>query len=171
MVLCLPLLVLILTGLWQVGRITQIQQDVWNSAREAARDASLAQDDLPAVAAKVLTYLQGVDPGAFGKGHSTTVMPSVVALPANTIGYTCWDNTANREIFTVTFSNLTNAGSASPSAMKQLDLYRIGVQVPFASIALTTLTAIGGTGRLSATVVWASMVDSAFQIAPRLPAE
>ena len=36
---CLPLLVLILSGLWEVGRITEVQGILSNSAREAARDA------------------------------------------------------------------------------------------------------------------------------------
>ena len=31
----LPLMVLVLTGLWEVGRITQVDEVMWNSAREA----------------------------------------------------------------------------------------------------------------------------------------
>ena len=45
---CLPLLSLILTGLWQVGRITEMQQVIWNSAREASRDASVGSNNLSA---------------------------------------------------------------------------------------------------------------------------
>ena len=99
---CLPLLVLILSGLWEVGRFTEVQQVLWNGGREAARDASLGQDNLQAVAANLLVYLQGAEQTAFGKGHSTTMIAPVVTLPANTTGYTCWDNTANRELFTMT---------------------------------------------------------------------
>ncbi len=32
---CLPLMCLVLTGLWEVGRITQVSEVMWNSAREA----------------------------------------------------------------------------------------------------------------------------------------
>ena len=32
---CLPLMLLVLTGLWEVGRITQVSEVMWNSAREA----------------------------------------------------------------------------------------------------------------------------------------
>ena len=32
---CLPLLCLVLTGLWEVGRIVQVSEVMWNSAREA----------------------------------------------------------------------------------------------------------------------------------------
>ena len=46
---CLPLMCLVLTGLWEVGRITQVAEVMWNSAREAVRDASLGQDTLQTV--------------------------------------------------------------------------------------------------------------------------
>ncbi len=55
---CLPLMCLILTGLWEVGRITQVAEVMWDSAREAARDASLGQDNLQTVTTNLLTYLQ-----------------------------------------------------------------------------------------------------------------
>ena len=60
--------VLILTGLWEVGRITEVQQVLWNAAREAARDASLGQDNPSRPSAtNLLTYLQGAEQTAFGK--------------------------------------------------------------------------------------------------------
>ena len=47
---CLPLLWLLLLGLWEVGRITEVTKVMWNSAREGARDASMGQDNLATVA-------------------------------------------------------------------------------------------------------------------------
>jgi Flp pilus assembly protein TadG len=168
---CLPLVIMILAGLWQVGRITEVQVVVWNSAREAARDASLGQDNLSTVASNLLTYLQGAEKTAFGAGHSTSMISPVVSLPANTTGYTCWDNTKNQELFTITFSDLTDTSTTDPTTMDQLDLYQIGVQVPYSSIAWSSLVPIPGTTRLSVAVVWASMVDSPFQLTPTLPAQ
>jgi Flp pilus assembly protein TadG len=168
---CLPLLVLIMTGLWQVGRFTEVQQVMWNGGREAARDASLGQDNLEAVATNLLTYLQGAEQTAFGRGHSTSMIAPVVTLPANTTGYTCWDNTANKELFTMTFTDMTNPSVTDPTGMTQLDLYQIGVQVPFSSISWSPVTQIGGMTRLKVTVVWTSLVDTPFQIAPDLPAQ
>jgi hypothetical protein len=95
----------------------------------------------------------------------------VVTLPANTTGYTCWDNTANRELFTITFTDITNTGVTDPTAMKQLDHYQIGVQVPYASVGWLPVARITGRTRLYVVVDWASLVDSPFQIAPSLPAE
>ena len=81
---CLPLMCLVLSGLLEVGRITQVAEVMWNSAREAARDASLGQDNLQTVTTNLLTYLQSADPTAFGQGHQTTVIAPVISLSANT---------------------------------------------------------------------------------------
>jgi Flp pilus assembly protein TadG len=168
---CLPLLLMILAGLWEVGRITEVQEVMWNSAREAARDASLGEDNLQAVATNLLIYLQGADKTAFPTGHSTSMIAPVVSLPANTYGYTCWDNTTSKELFTMTFEDLTNTSVTDPTGMKQLDVYQIGVQVPYSSIQLTSIVPVAGMTRLTVTVVWASLIDSPFQIAPYLPAQ
>ena len=141
---CLPLMLMILTGLWQVGRITEVQEVMWNSAREAARDASLGQDNLQTVATNLLTYLQGADKTAFPTGHSTRMIAPVVTLPANTYGYTCWDNTTNKELFTMTFTDLTKTSVTDPTGMSQLDLYQIGVQVPTPASSWTTVVPIAG---------------------------
>jgi Flp pilus assembly protein TadG len=168
---CLPLVCLILTGLWQVGRITEVSEVMWNSAREAARDASLGDDNLQAVATSLLNYLQSAEPKAFAQGHQTAMIAPVISLPANTTGYTCWDNTANRELFTMTFTDITNSSVTDPTAMSQLDVYKIGVQVPFSSIEWSPVVPIAGMSRISVAVVWTSMVDSPFQIVPNLPAQ
>jgi hypothetical protein len=144
---------------------------MWNSAREAARDASLGQNNLKTVTNNLLTYLQSAEPSAFGKGHSTTIKAPVVTLPANTTGYTCWDTTANRELFTITFADFTDPTITDPTAMLQLDRYEIGVQVPYASVGWLPVAQITGKSRLYVAVDWASMVDSPFQIAPYLPAQ
>ena len=88
---CLPLMCLILTGLWEVGRITQVAEVMWDSARKR-RDASLGQDKLQTVTTNLLTDLQSAEPTAFGQGHQTTVMAPVISLPSNTTGYTCWEH-------------------------------------------------------------------------------
>jgi len=168
---CLPLMFVLLFGLWEVGRITEVQGVMWNSGREGARDASTGQANLLAVANNLLLYLQGAEPTAFGQGHATTMKAPVVTLPANTYGYTCWDTTANRELFTMTFTDVTTPSITDPALMLQLDHFQIGVQVPYASVGWLPTAQITGKTRLYVTVDWASMVDSPFQIAPYLPAQ
>jgi len=169
--LCLPVISTILLGLLEVGRITEVENVMWNSGREGARDASMGQANLSAVAANLLVYLQGAEPTAFGQGHSTSMIAPVITLPANTYGYTCWDNTANQELFTMTFTDVTNTSVTDPTGMSQLDRYQIGIQVPYSSVGWLPTAQITGITRLSVTVEWVSLVDSPFQIAPYLPAD
>jgi Flp pilus assembly protein TadG len=168
---CLPLMCLVLTGLWEVGRITEVSEVMWNSAREAARDASLGEDNLQTVTSNLLTYLQNAEPTAFGKGHSTSLIAPVVSLPASSYGYTCWDNTAGQELFTMSFTDVTQPSVTDPTAMNQLDVYQIGVSVPYNSVRLSPVARVTSLSRLSVTVCWASMVDAPFSITPTRPAE
>jgi len=169
--LCLPLLVAILFGLWEVGRITEVGAVLWNAGREAGRDASLGTENLLTVSNNLLTYLQAAEPSAFGQGHSTSMITPVVTMPANTTGYTCWDNTANRELFTITFTDVTKPTVTDPTAMSQLDIYTIGIQVPSKNFAWIPSSNFTGITRLNAAATWTSMVDSPFNIAPSLPAQ
>jgi Flp pilus assembly protein TadG len=169
-VFALPLFILLI-GLWEVGRITEVEGVMWNSAREAARDASLGDSDLPTVAANLLTYLQAAEPTAFGANHTTTMISPVITLPANAVGYTCWDTTANRELFTMSFVDATDTSVTDPTAMAQLDRSEIVVSVPYASIGWLRSAKVTGASRLTATVDWVSMVDAPFSIPPVLPAQ
>src|SRR5262245_18487954 len=118
---CLPFFFLVLYGVWEVGRMTEGQNVVWHSGREAARDASLGQDNLAVVANNLLVYLQSAEPTAFGKGHATSMIAPVISMAPSFYGYTCWDSVANRELFTVTFTDITNPAITDPTQMAQLD--------------------------------------------------
>lgn len=168
---CLPVLFVFLAGLWEVGRMVEVQQVLCNAAREAARDASIGQDNLKTVATNLTSYLQSAEQTAFPPSHSTSLISPVISLPSGTTGYTCWDSTANREMFTVTFKDVTNTKVTDPTNMSQLDHYEIGLQVPYKSVSWSPLAQITNTTRLSVLVDWASMVDSPFSITPSLPAE
>lgn len=167
---CVPILFLVLAGIWEVARITEVQQVMWNSVREAARDCSTGQTDFQTVANQLTTYLQSAEPGAFGYGHSTTLKAPTVTLPANTTGWMCWDTTANKELFTVTFRDLTNTAATDPTSMSQLDVYEVGIQVPYSSVGFQAVATITGKTRLYSNVTWASMQDSPYTITPYLPA-
>jgi hypothetical protein len=149
----------------------EVQQVAWNSAREGARDASMGQASLQAVATNLVLYLQSAEPTAFGSGHSTSLIAPVITVPANSYGYTCWDNTSNRELFTMMFSDITNTSVTDPTGMSQLDIYSLTVSYPYASIGWLPVAQITGITRLSVTVDWAALVDSPFTISPSLPAQ
>jgi Flp pilus assembly protein TadG len=169
--ICLPFLFLLLLGVWEVGRITEVQQVMWNSAREAARDGSLSQDNLTAVANNLAVYLQSAEPNAFAAGHATSLIPPVVSLPANTTGFTCWDTTANRELFTITFSDLTQPTVTDPTGMSQLDRFKIGINTPYTSIRWSPIARFTGVSRLFVEVTWVCMRDAPFDLPVSLPAQ
>jgi Flp pilus assembly protein TadG len=169
--LCLPLIVLLMLGIWEVGRIAQVSNVLWNAARESARDASLGQDNLQTVATNLTTYLQNALPNAFNPSHSTSLISPTISLPANTTGYTCWDNTANEEMFTITFTDVTQTSVTDPTGMHKLDHYQIGIQVPYTTVGWTAAPQISGVNRLSVVVDWACMLDTPFSVTPSLPAQ
>lgn len=55
--LTLPLILLMLLGMWEVGRMVQVQQLVENSAREAGRQASTGLRTLSEIEAQARDYL------------------------------------------------------------------------------------------------------------------
>ena len=169
---CLPLLFTILYGLWEVGRAVEVQNVMNNSAREGARDASMGQTSLLQMAQNVQLYLQSAEPSAFGKSTDSISWKSpVITVPAGSYGYTCWDTTANKELFTILFTDVTNNTITDPTGMAQLDHYKISVSTPYASVGWLSVAVITGMTRINVSVDWACMVDSPFTIAPYLPAQ
>jgi Flp pilus assembly protein TadG len=168
---CLPVIVLFMLGMWEVGRIVEVSNVMWNGAREAARDASTGGDNLQTVATNLIGYLQAAEPTAFRQGDATTLQAPTITLPSNTTGYTCWDTTANVELFTITFTDVTAPAVTDPTKMSRLDVYQIGIQVPYSTAGWTAAPLITGENRFSVTVTWACMVDSPFTITGSLPAQ
>ncbi|MFO0970474.1 MAG: TadE/TadG family type IV pilus assembly protein [Gemmataceae bacterium] len=55
--ICLPILVLLLTGIWEVGRMVEVQQLMTNACREGGRQASTGVKTISQVKQTVITYL------------------------------------------------------------------------------------------------------------------
>lgn len=54
---CLPLLLIMLVGVWEVGRLVEVQQLLCNAVREGGRQASTGNKDLASVQQYVVNYL------------------------------------------------------------------------------------------------------------------
>src|SRR5438067_88543 len=102
MALVAPLLVFLLLGLWEVGRLVEAQQILSNAAREAGRQASTGMKSTAQIQQSALTYIQMAGLSSAGT--------------------------------TVTFTNMTNGGAASPQAAAQLDQLKITVTMPTANV-------------------------------------
>jgi Flp pilus assembly protein TadG len=168
---CMPVIALLMLGLWEVGRIVEVSNVMWNGAREAARDASTGGDNLKTVATNLAGYLQAAEPTAFRQGDAWTLQAPTISLPSNSTGYTCWDTTANVELFTISFTDVTTPSVTDPTSMSKLDVFQIGISVPYSTVGWTAVPLITGETRFSVTVTWACMLDSPFTITGYLPAQ
>lgn len=54
---CLPMLLIVLTGIWEVGRMVQVQNVVWNCAREGGRQAAAGLNSNATTVQYMVNYL------------------------------------------------------------------------------------------------------------------
>jgi Flp pilus assembly protein TadG len=81
--LTLPLLLLIVLGIWEVGRMVQVQQIVSNAAREGGRQAASGAFTNAQVTTIVREYIQENLPAAAGTNASITITNLTSGLDAS----------------------------------------------------------------------------------------
>ena len=140
----LPLLTLLLVGVWELGRMVQVKQVLSNAAREGARRAATGTRSVADVDAAVKSYLAGA-------GFNTT-------------GYTV-------KVYNVTQNPTPSAGSPSddPMTANQLDHLRVTVTLPFNNVKWAFINQITSTSTLSATADWYSMKDQPLVVDSTMP--
>jgi Flp pilus assembly protein TadG len=141
----MPLLVLLLVGIWEVGRIVDMAEIANNAAREGARQASTGEkpvgpDTVDSVERSVKDYLRN-------------------AGVTDTSGVT------------VTFTNLTQPAQTDPRDATQGDRLRLTVSVPIDSNRWSSLSRITTGSNLVSTVEWRCMVDIPVAVDPILPVD
>jgi hypothetical protein len=127
-------------GIWEVGRMVEVQQVLFNAAREGARQASTASVDLPTIQTNVQTYIQSAEPGI-----------------TDLTGYQ------------LTYQNVTHPTVTDPMNATQLDHFRITVSLPFANVKWALVDQVTSVNTLSATVDWYSMKDLPVTVTTSLP--
>jgi Flp pilus assembly protein TadG len=141
----LPLILLpVMFGLWEIGRLVQIQQIVANSVREGARAASTGEYTNSQVKTVVTNYLTNA-------GISTTgVTPTVTNV------------TRGGDVSSPTL----NLGGT----VKQLDSLQVSVSVPFSNVRWIALNYFVSSGTtLDATANTVSMVNVPLTIPQTIP--
>jgi Flp pilus assembly protein TadG len=151
--LVLPVLVTLMIGLWEVGRIIQLQQILSNSAREGARVAAQSQTinltgtptqiqvstGTPCVLTTVLQYLQQAN----------------LNLTASDV--------------TVDFAFVTGDTTLTqPYQGSKGQIFRITVTIPLSTLQWSALK-LSGVTQLQATVFWACLTDDPFTLDTTLP--
>jgi Flp pilus assembly protein TadG len=132
-------------GVWEVGRLVQVQQIVDNSVREGARAASTGEYSNSQVQALVTNYLANSGVGTAG------------------VNVTVSDVTSGGDVSSPTVNSFGTA--------KQLDTLQVTVSVPFSNvywIALNYFVPAGTT--MNATANTRSMVNVPLTIPTTIPA-
>jgi Flp pilus assembly protein TadG len=140
----LPLLLLLITGIWEVGRMIEATQVLSNAAREGVRCAANGNKTVADVNTTVFNYLKAA-------GFTTT-------------GYTV-------KVYNLT-TNPTPAPTApsdDPSAAAQLDHLRVYVTLPFNNVKWVFLSQITNVTTLKSQADWVVMRDQPLVVDSTMP--
>lgn len=141
----LPILLVLLAGIWEVGRMVQVQQVLTNAAREGARAASTGARSQTQVDTAVKNYLTAA--GIKTNGYTV----KVINLTKNP-------------------DPKPNQPSDDPSNANQLDRIRVTVTLPFNNVKWLFIKQLTNVGTLSATVEWHCMKDQPVVVDSSMPA-
>ncbi len=135
MALVMPLIITVLSGLWEAGRIVDVQRALYSAAREGARQAATGQ---------------------FTDAQVQTIALNHFKLY---LGDTTGTLTANA---TATCADLTVPGTDASSA-SSLDQLQVTITVPFKDVRWIKLPLItNDSTTLTGQVTWVTMTDAAY---------
>jgi Flp pilus assembly protein TadG len=145
MAMVLPPILILLLGIWEVGRMVEIQQILANAAREGARQASTGQLTNQQVEQVVVQYL------------------NAAGVPTTHVNVT---GSGGPQMVT----DLTNP-SFDVSNAAYLDQIQVTVQIPFNDVRFSVLSLISSPSTIiTTTVTFYSMVDKPYPAPPEPPA-
>ncbi len=147
----LPLVLILLIGVWEVGRLIQARQVLFNAAREGAR-----------IAAQGFIINQEGDPTSI---EVSTGSPNVENTIRNYLRENGLDDTGLEVTFVYEDGETT---LTQPHEASKGQLFRITAEVPFSNVQWSLLQ-LTDTQKLTATVQWRSVVDDPFTLDTELP--
>ena len=149
-----PVLLALLAGVWQVGRIIQVAQILDNAAREGARLAAQSQIIAPV--------------GGFTNIHTSTGIPNVQDTIREYLANAGVVDATTKNDVTVTFAFLSgDTTRTDPYQGNQGDTFQITVTLPAQDINWTPFSMTGT--NLTTSVTWAILVDSPFTVNTTVP--
>ena len=149
---CLPLLLVFMVGIWEVGRMVQVSQILANAAREGARYAAAGNLNISGVNTPITVAMvqQNVQNYLTAAG-----LPAAAANGAQ-----------------VQVTNLSSHTWTNPSDAQPMDKFQLSVTIPsgaaFNSLKWSLLS-MTGVNQLSSSVTWVSIVDSQVSVNMQLP--
>lgn len=132
-VVILPFVVMLLLGMWEGGRLIEIEQILNNAAREGARQAASGQMNYSQVQNVVTNYLTNA------------------GVPTGNVSVT---------IRNLGFPGNPPPPDNNPQDATQLDQLQVSISMPFNDVRWTTLSLVTNSGtQLNATAIWSSLKD------------
>jgi Flp pilus assembly protein TadG len=179
MALVAPVIIMLLVGVWEVGRLIMVQNVLNDTAREAARLAGSAgyfsssnrsnplggtltliapsTNTHYEVQKKVLIYLQAANVTTTGATVTVSNLGSAASPKA-------WSYTWNQS------GTGSGSGYDPAAAADQLDNLQVTVTLPYANVGWSPLNIfVSSTTTMKATVKWASMRDIPLSISTTIP--
>ena len=136
-------LVPLLLGIWEVGRLVEVQQYLTNGAREGSRQASTGKKSVSQVQQSVVNYLANC---------GVTVA------------------TTNVTVTNLTNSSRTDPQEGTqPTNALQLDHFQVTVSVPFDNVRWVLLNKITNVTTITSTSDWYSMNDLPLTVSTTIP--
>jgi Flp pilus assembly protein TadG len=133
-----PILVMLMFGIWELGRMMQVSQILGNAAREGARQAASGTRTNAEVQDYVTSYIRETDLGVYRTVGGVTT--KVLVTP------------------TVTVTNLTDSSRSDPSSANQNDVFRVTVSVPVTHFQWVSARFYNSTS-LTASATWSCLAD------------
>ena len=148
----LPVLLTLITGLWEMGRYVQVQQIMNNAARQGARLASQAC---------IINTT-----GAYTQVYVSSGTPSVTSTVTQ---YLYGNGLTNLTGLTVTFTYLSgNTALTDPYQGSQNQEFVVTVTIPYSSVSWSALGLISPTN-VGASCTWQIMVEVPLSVSTTLP--
>lgn len=162
---CLPWLMFLLFGIWEVGRMVEVNQVMWGACREGARQCSVGSDNIQTITTNVLVYLMNAEPNAFNIPSGTTI----TLTKSGSATVTVVASKGGAEVCTMTYQNMVHPLQNDPTTASQNDKFMLQLSLPYHNIAWVNGSFFVGDPTLSATVYWYSLIDTPIVVDPTLP--
>ena len=155
----LPLLLLLLIGIWELGRILHVQTIMNGAARDAARlgaQANIVNTTGAYIQIKFNTGTPNIDAGvrAYLKSNGISDLTGLVI--------------EFQFVESVTGNTDVSSTNADPYKGIKNQRFRVRISLPYANVRWTTLSVINPT-TLTAEAYWQCMVDDPFTVDKSLP--
>lgn len=158
-VFVLPLLLLLMIGIWELGRIIQVQIILHNAARDAARLAAQAN-----IVNTTGTYTQI----KYSTGTPNVDGAIRAYLKANKITDLTGLDIQLQFVESVTGGASTTPTQADPYLGAKNQRFRVRISLPYDNVRWTTLSVIN-VNTLTAEVYWQNLSDDPFSVNTTLP--